>query len=160
MSQRTSLKRKADCELAPPSLKRAKMTPSQEPQFKSCLKKARRRGAGKNLPKKKVRFQLPVQATVAYRCLKKVYEIKRGVQSFLEKVFKPWTAGRDYQSNAGGSRDRAKRLRVDSRFCRDGPGRQTLQELKSISRRRTRSQKQYRPGKAPQARKARRREAP
>ncbi|GFO48848.1 hypothetical protein PoB_007535300 [Plakobranchus ocellatus] len=144
MSQRTSLKRKAE----------------SEPKLKSCLKKARRRGAGKNLPKKKVRFQLPIQATVAYWCLKKIYDVKRGVQSFLEKVFKPWTAGRDHQSKSRGSRDRAKRLRVDSRFCRDGPGRQTLQELKSISRRRTRSQKRHRPGKTPQARKTRKEKLP
>ncbi|GFO01820.1 hypothetical protein PoB_002832500 [Plakobranchus ocellatus] len=67
MPESRSLERKADCELATPDLKRAKMTPSQEPKLGSCLKKkTRRRGSSKKLTKKKVRFEMPVQATVAY----------------------------------------------------------------------------------------------
>ncbi|GFO03030.1 hypothetical protein PoB_002953500 [Plakobranchus ocellatus] len=53
MPQTRSLKRKADSELAPLYLKRAKMTPSHEPKLKSCLQKARGRGASKKLTKKK-----------------------------------------------------------------------------------------------------------
>ncbi|GFO44460.1 urocanate hydratase [Plakobranchus ocellatus] len=93
MTESRNLKRKADCELAPPYLTRAKMTLNHEPKLKSCLKKARRRGANKKLAKKKVRFEMPVQAPVAYWFLKKVYEIKRGVQSLMEKLTKieRWT---------------------------------------------------------------------
>ncbi|GFO44465.1 hypothetical protein PoB_007097000 [Plakobranchus ocellatus] len=83
MPESRNLKRKADCELAPPYLTRAKMTLNHEPKLKSCLKKARRRGASKKLAKKKVLFEMPVQATVAYWFLKKVYEIKRGVHSII-----------------------------------------------------------------------------
>ncbi|GFN78502.1 hypothetical protein PoB_000500800 [Plakobranchus ocellatus] len=110
---------------------------------------------------------MPVQATVAYWFFKKVYQIKRGVQSLMEKTLKRSTAGLDYDSNAGGSRDRAKRLRLDSFFFRDRPGRQTLQELGSTrkrqtrprtSGRRSRSQNRHRPGGTAQARKAMRKE--
>ncbi|GFO44466.1 hypothetical protein PoB_007097100 [Plakobranchus ocellatus] len=90
------------------------MTPSHEPTLKSCLKKARRRGAKKKLAKKKVRFEVPVQAPVAYWFLKKVYEIKLGVRSLMEKKLKRSTAGLDYESSAGASRDRANGLRLDS----------------------------------------------
>ncbi|GFO44463.1 hypothetical protein PoB_007096800 [Plakobranchus ocellatus] len=116
MTESRNLKRKADFELAPPYLTRAKMTLNHEPKLKSCLKEARRRGASKNLAKKKVRFEMPVQATMAYWFLKKVYEIKRGVQSIMEIILKRSTAGLHYESNAGGSRDRAKSLRLYSRI--------------------------------------------
>ncbi|GFO44462.1 hypothetical protein PoB_007096700 [Plakobranchus ocellatus] len=59
---------------------------------------------------------MPVQAPVTYWFPKKVYHIKQGVQSLMGKTLKRSTAGFDYESNAGGSRDRAKSLRLDSHF--------------------------------------------
>ncbi|GFO44461.1 hypothetical protein PoB_007096600 [Plakobranchus ocellatus] len=92
------------------------MTLSHEPKLKFCLKKARRRGASKKLTKKKVRFEMPVQVTVAYWFPKRVYQIKQGVQSLMKKNVKRSTAGFDYESSAGASRDGADSLRLDSHF--------------------------------------------
>ncbi|GFO44468.1 hypothetical protein PoB_007097300 [Plakobranchus ocellatus] len=72
MPESRSVKRKADFELAPPYLKRAKMTLNHAPKLKFCLKKARRRGASKKLAQKKVRFEMPVQAPEAYSLNRKM----------------------------------------------------------------------------------------
>ncbi|GFO30300.1 hypothetical protein PoB_005680500 [Plakobranchus ocellatus] len=110
MPEARNLKQKADCELAPPELKRAKMTPSQEPKLKSCLKKARRKGANKKRIEKTVRFDIPIKATITYWIFKRIHRIKRGMQSFLEKIFSTPETGLDDKGNTEGACDRAKHV--------------------------------------------------
>ncbi|GFN84672.1 hypothetical protein PoB_001117800 [Plakobranchus ocellatus] len=80
-AQVRALKRQPQTDMATPNPKQGK-TKRPECQIGSCLKGARRKGANNIV--KKVRIDKPVKATVAYWIF--IYRIKRGMQSYLEKL--------------------------------------------------------------------------